>query len=1158
MASGGMGPNSNRNAYPPQGGRGKGYPQQFPQQQQQIPYSPGASYRTAPNAPRAGQGMSSPFTNQGGRSLASPFPNSPHQAARSPSLANSQPIIPQSGQMPIQSPQMGQIPGSPYGAYAQHMGPQVNPQFSSASSQGRFLQERATRSASPQFTEPFALPNTLSPESGQFEQFLMKKEMQGQLMPPNYADPSYGFFSPYGMPQGMQMQPYNTGVPPSPRPPYHQPQGPQGPQGHSQYMPGHYPPNQMTRTPSGAQERPASTVGHPQTPMTPAPSQQPSTARTANSPAPKSSNFQIPVRKGGIVIKDPSSGAVKTFDKPPQSPAPVASSKSPANTSAASTPPPPAAAQKDSQHQHSRTDSQSAKSNAEKVNEMREAVARKIKADEEEEKRRKEKEEAEGQRLKEEEEEEQRLKKEEGERKARQDTEAKAVEEAQQKENAAATETKDDAPKAPKAPKAPQPADDEKVQAAAPSVSADLPGKEVDAGISKPEPKSEKATEPEVDEDSDEYWARVEAEELREEQEIEERYQAKKKAEAAEKERREAEAAARQDEELKKAEREAEALEEARIKKLESASGDGKERTNLFEGLKKSENAFQATRAPPTNTPPTADTPTSRAATPVSEDSSMGPPTRAPATSVKQKPAALKLKTQEQVEAPQPSAALQSLRSARFLTTINDRTYPPAINSPNPALNSAAPMGKFRYDKGFLMQFQTVFVEKPSETWTEKVKETVGDTSDTPGSARPRQGGVGMPPRSASTRGSVLPGGGPFGGTFGSFQQPVGRTLPPGTNSQERYAMSLRADSKGTTGTLRYNPIAPGSFPMGSSQPLSRTASTNSLNHPQSPRNNPSQRGSRSGKAGKRESEKDAKTMPLTAGLDVKPIEISATGWKPRSIGTTAAAGPPPGGDSGYLAPDVVQRKVKAALNKMTPTTFDKISGQILDIVAQSKKETDGRTLRQVIQLTFEKATDEAHWAQMYAEFCSRMLQNMTSEIKDETLGLDKNGNVNAGGTLFRKYLLNRCQQDFEAGWKAKLPEKPEGNAEEAVMLSDEYYIAAAAKRRGLGLVRFIGELYKLGMLTSRIMHMCVKRLVDFEGIPDEAEVESLTSLLKTIGESLDSEEKARPSMDAYFSRINDMIQVEGLPSRLRFMLMVCRRVRALAPMLTCRRTLSS
>jgi translation initiation factor 4G len=108
----------------------------------------------------------------------------------------------------------------------------------------------------------------------------------------------------------------------------------------------------------------------------------------------------------------------------------------------------------------------------------------------------------------------------------------------------------------------------------------------------------------------------------------------------------------------------------------------------------------------------------------------------------------------------------------------------------------------------------------------------------------------------------------------------------------------------------------------------------------------------------------------------------------------------------------------------------------------------------------------------------------------------------------------------------------------EAVMLSDEYYIAAAAKRRGLGLVQFIGELYKLSMLTERIMHECVKKLVDYTGIPDEAEIESLTKLLKTIGGNLDSTEKGKPMMDVYFTRIQSMIDTPELPSRLRFMLM--------------------
>jgi len=841
--------------------------------------------------------------------------------------------------------------------------------------------------------------------------------------------------------------------------------------------------------------------------MTPAVAHPVITNRGTNSPAPKSATFQIPARKNaGIVIKDPNSGAVKTFDKQPASPAPP--SKSPANASSTPTPPPRTPSNTDP---HQRSESKNVKTDEEKKNEMKDAIAKKIEADRQEAIREKEetaakaareKEEAEAKRLEEQKEEE-----------------AKAVEEAKQAKEAAEAADKEAQAKA-------------EAEATAETERSD---KEAgDAAVIREDEEAEKARK---QREEDEYYARLEEEMEREEREREERYQKKKAVEKEEQARKAVEAARREDEDLKKAEREAEVAEEARLKKLEQDDGEGKEeRGDLFAELKKPAATPQTAPSPAAETPAESGT-----ATPISDTSSMAPPPPRITGGVKKVPAALKIETTKPVEAPQPSAALQSLRSARFLTAINDVTYPAAIASPNPALNTAAPMGKFRYDKTFLMQFQTVFVEKPSETWTDKVKETVGDTSETPASARgsARTGGI-MTSRQASNRASVLPGGAFGGGAFGGFTN-TGRTLPPGSTSESRYQASTQGSQRPAQNPVRYNPNAPGGFPIGSAQPLSRTASSTSLGHPHSPRNTPSQRG-RGSNRGKpqREIDQDAKKMPLTAGQDPKPIQVSATGWKPPSVGANASmAGPPPGGD-GYLAPDVVQRKVKAALNKMTPNNFDKIAGQILDIVAQSKKETDGRTLRQVIQLTFEKATDEAHWAQMYAEFCSRMLQNMSPEIRDETLPVDKNGKVNAGGTLFRKYLLNRCQQDFEAGWKDKLPEKPEGEISEAAMLSDEYYIAAAAKRRGLGLVRFIGELFKLGMLTSRIMHMCVKRLVDWEGLPDEAEVESLTSLLRTIGENLDGEEKMRPTMDAYFDRISNMVNHKELPSRLKFMLMVC------------------
>ena len=307
-------------------------------------------------------------------------------------------------------------------------------------------------------------------------------------------------------------------------------------------------------------------------------------------------------------------------------------------------------------------------------------------------------------------------------------------------------------------------------------------------------------------------------------------------------------------------------------------------------------------------------------------------------------------------------------------------------------------------------------------------------------------------------------------------------------------------------------------------------------NVPGSPRVG-SKRGSRRPNDAAKEAQA-SRTMPLTAHMDIEPIKVSASGWKPMSLGSRPQG--PVAGQNSLMDPEMVQRKVKAALNKMTPEKFDRIADQILEIAAQSKHEVDGRTLRQVIQLTFEKATDEAHWASMYAKFCKRMLETMSPEIRDESIK-DRAGNVVSGGALFRKYLLNRCQEEFERGWKVHLPEqedKTDSKTGEVALMSDEYYVEAAAKRRGLGLVQFIGELYKLGMLTERIMHECVKKLLDYSGVPDEAEIESLSKLLRTIGASLDATDKGRPMMDAYFSRIQSMVDHPDLPSRMKFMLM--------------------
>lgn len=980
------------------------------------------------------------------------------------------------GQMPYSPSNSFRTPNQPRGGH--NMGPQFHPP-----NQGRPMHGFP----SPQASRSPALANAqpLTPQMGPVPMAHAQMPPQPYGAYPQHMGPQATY--PYGDPNyGAYYPNYQYMAPASPQP------GRPVPYTQSPYMQNQFPVPQgipqatgLARTPSQVSDRPGSSLGQNQpqpaaVPSSPGHAHTPSRSSNTSAGGGKAPAFVIPQQaRKAITIRDPDSGNVKTFEKTPASPARV--TPSPVKVATPTPTPPPRTG---SSTDHTRSTSISAKTAAEKKQELKDAVLQKMQQQEQAETKRKE-EELEATKRKEQDEEAAKKKQEE--------------EEARQKK-----EQEDAAAKK-------QAADEEAARKAVEDLSLN---EKKDTPAAKTSKSSEPTPAPADDEDDIDYdaiekeMAELEAKEAA----AEAAYYARKQAQKEEQERKEKEELESYEANMKQAEREAEALEEAKEKKRQAAEETSTKET--FASLKKG--GLPATEA---STPADSGT-----VTPVS-DSSMPPPAKpASAAATKQKPAALKLETNKAVEPPQPTAGMKSLNSARFVDDLSKISYPTSIASPNPALNSSAPADrKFHYNKEFLLQFQAVFKEKPSIDWDARVRETVGDTD----SSRPQSARTPMarnPSRGGAQSDFQM-------GTFG--QSTPRQVLPPGTTSEQRFALSNSRTPSLPFGQFR-------SFPMGSgATPLSRTNSSHAM-MPQSPRVGSSNRSGtrqgskRGGPGGKQHAKKD-EDMPLTAGKELEGLQVSSTGWKPRSLGQAAASsGPTPGG---LMPPDVVQRKVKGALNKMTPENFPRISGQILEIVSQSKDESDGRTLRQVIQLTFEKATDEAHWASIYAKFCKSMLESMSADIKDENIR-DRNGNVVAGGSLFRKYLLNRCQEEFERGWKVNLPPKPEGVTEEAAMMSDEYYAAAAAKRRGLGLVKFIGELYKLGMLTERIMHECVKKLVDYEGVPDEAEVESLTSLLRTIGASLDASEKGHAFMDAYFQRIHLMVQTPNLPSRLRFMLL--------------------
>lgn len=269
-----------------------------------------------------------------------------------------------------------------------------------------------------------------------------------------------------------------------------------------------------------------------------------------------------------------------------------------------------------------------------------------------------------------------------------------------------------------------------------------------------------------------------------------------------------------------------------------------------------------------------------------------------------------------------------------------------------------------------------------------------------------------------------------------------------------------------------------------------------------------------------------APTIPME---QVIPLEKSENRWVPTV--NSQLAQPPAEGE--LMSQEYIIRKVNALLNKLTLEKFDSISAQIFEYARQSAKENDGRSLRTVMKLTFEKACDEPAFASMWARLCRSMYDAMTDDIKDTSI-LDEHKNPSSGILLFRKYLFNRCQVEFEKGWKVNMPEVDEVDG----MMTDEYYIAAKAKRQGLGLIQFIGELFKLEMLSERIMYGCMIKLCNDPSNAGDEEAESLCKLLTTIGKALDAKPKTVKWVDIVIGRMkNEMVHSPKLTSRIKFMI---------------------
>ncbi|CAE6521722.1 unnamed protein product [Rhizoctonia solani] len=464
-------------------------------------------------------------------------------------------------------------------------------------------------------------------------------------------------------------------------------------------------------------------------------------------------------------------------------------------------------------------------------------------------------------------------------------------------------------------------------------------------------------------------------------------------------------------------------------------------------------------------------------------------------------------------------------KSIKNIEDLKKISYPTSVNSPDLELSFLVGPGQFRYHRSFLLQFKNICTERPVSL---APLDSVGlDPRDAgpshPWDMRPSRRRVDRHSSAMSADGSLSP------------RQSTSFAVSGTGLSRPRFFMGDQYSSSPPMHQSRFeatHATRPSGMPF--------TGDRANRSPHEAKRTRDQRRRDRY-----EESHASGFQPPLspTANLEpVAPLERSENRW----IATNTLHAPQQTEER-----QLVDHKVRALLNKLTMDKFDSIAGQIIDWANKSEQEDDGATLKQVVELILEQAKEDTVYSEAYARLCRRIMNQISPNVQDKSIG-DSQGQLITGEKLFRKYLLGRCQDDLErklgtesitlAAFALQLGQDKNaeiGSEGESKRMAyfNEYYAKAKSKRRRLGLVRFIGELHKSQMLTDRIIHECIKKLLANNIDPKEEEIESLCEFLLTVGQNLDSP-KARNHMDIYFERMQEMVKGSKLSPRIQFMLL--------------------
>mmetsp|Transcript_1108 Transcript_1108/g.1903 ORF Transcript_1108/g.1903 Transcript_1108/m.1903 type:complete len:810 (+) Transcript_1108:3-2432(+) len=188
----------------------------------------------------------------------------------------------------------------------------------------------------------------------------------------------------------------------------------------------------------------------------------------------------------------------------------------------------------------------------------------------------------------------------------------------------------------------------------------------------------------------------------------------------------------------------------------------------------------------------------------------------------------------------------------------------------------------------------------------------------------------------------------------------------------------------------------------------------------------------------------------------------------------------------------------RRVLNKICPENFESLVEKVLAGSEDDLRIDTRGKMDMISELTFEKAISESVFCATYAKFCVELNLGLPKFDVQTGERLDLSQMKNRKIHDFRRVILNKCQCEFERYTKSEKRSNDEATEEQKLA-------EVQSKKRILGTIRLIGELYVRDMITLNIITHCTQLLSRSTPIRPDF-IQALCKLLETIGRKLDTE----------------------------------------------------